>query len=332
MLTVAILILICLLLVSCGSKSKSFSNSAFLMGTVTTEKIYCDSTVDGERVLNELEKCISDCEKEISWRIAGSDTAELNETGRTYIHGSEDLWVNMIELYKDTCGRFDITIGKLTTLWNIGTEDARVPSEEEISHALLYVDGSKLKLDREKGEVTCGEEQFIDLGAVGKGYACDKAREVLVSNNIEGACIAVGGSILCYGEHEGKETYSIGIRDPNGDINDCMAVIDVSDCVVSTSGDYEHVFEKNGCKYHHIIDSKTGHPVTTDLTSVTVISKSGILSDALSTACFIVGEENGRELLEKYESEGIFVYKDMGVSGTDGINIKLKGEYHEKSD
>lgn len=328
----AILALTMLLLSSCSIKSESAGSSAFLMGTVVSEKIYGKSGAEGEKILEEIEESISDCENKISWRISSSDTAVLNESGTADVTGSEELWETVCRLYRDTGGSFDVTVGKLTTLWNIGTEDARIPSESEIKEALKYVDGSQLTFNTDEGMVNAATGQFIDLGAVGKGYACDRAREVLKENGVEGACIAVGGSVLCYGTHDGKNTYSVGVRDPEGSVNDCLAVITVSECVVSTSGDYEHVLKQDGNKYHHIIDTKTGYPVQTDLAGVTVISSSGLLSDALSTACFSLGENDGRKLLDKYGAEGIFVYHDKTISFTDGINIKLQGEYHEKTD
>ena len=244
----------------------------------------------------------------ITTTLYDADEDELSETEKLLIQCESDLLEEVPEDAKDvldsiiasTDGAFDYRIGKLIKLWGIGTEHARVPSRQEIEELL-------------------GDRSTFDPGSYGKGYACDRLMEYMQSHDIEGACVAVGGSVLCYGKHDGKDYYTIGIRDPRGDSNDYIGTIKVKNAVVSTSGNYERVLEQDGRKYHHILNPSDGYPAESGLTSVTVISESGLLSDALGTAAFIIGYEKGAELLAEYNCEGIFIDKDMNVYTTGGI-------------
>jgi thiamine biosynthesis lipoprotein len=147
--------------------------------------------------------------------------------------------------------------------------------------------------------------------------------------------ISVGGSIAVSGVRDDGKPWKIGVRNPFGNQNDYFAKLVISDSLafISTSGSYEKQFEKDGKKYHHILDLTTGYPVDTDLVSVTVKADSGFLSDALSTLCFVLGENESLPILEKYNAEAVFVYADKTVSATDGISDSLEivdGEFKLK--
>lgn len=117
--------------------------------------------------------------------------------------------------------------------------------------------------------------------------------------------MTVGGSVGVMGE----DSYKIGIRNPFGNQNDYFAILNVKNCFVSTSGDYEKYFEKDGVRYSHIFDATTGKPVQNDITSVTVVADSGTLSDFLSTAIFAEGIENGLKLANEFDAKVIIVKK-----------------------
>lgn len=282
------LIIFSLLLVGC-SNEKSAAKTAVLMNTAVTAAVYGADEYDAEKILD----VVKECEDELTDNSFSDSDA-----------------LNMLDsIRSDSDGMFDVSIGTLTKLWGIGTENARVPSQEEIDAALK-------------------DRTVLDPGAFGKGYACDRIKEYLDSSDIPGACVAVGGSILCYGSRDGikngAEGYTVAVRDPDGNVDDYVATFSVRDAVVSTSGDYEHVFEQDGKKYHHILNAKTGYPVESGLRSVTVISESGLVSDALSTAAFLLGPEEGRKLLEKYNAEGIFIDKENNVFATNGVKLTLQ--------
>ncbi|MBQ9279072.1 MAG: FAD:protein FMN transferase, partial [Lachnospiraceae bacterium] len=172
------------------------------------------------------------------------------------------------------------------------------------------------------------EGMMLDLGATGKGYALDVAYEMLTEHNISGAMVSVGGSILIYGTKDSykKEdnTWKVGIRDPKGSQEDLIGYLEYP-CeegfsrYISTSGSYEKYIEKDGVRYHHIYDSKTGYPASSGLASVTVVCDNGLKSDGLSTACFVLGYEKSKELLRHYNAEAVFIDEDNNVTVTDGL-------------
>lgn len=286
------------------------------MGTVITEKIYSDK--DASDVCDGVEKTIKNLEGVISRRDESSVIYSLNKNGKVKTdEKTADVISRCGEIYSDCGGAFDITVGKLTSMWNIGEENARVPEEKEIKDALTYVDGSLVKTNQ--GAVMLGEGQKVDLGAVGKGLACDYVRDYLETTPIKSAVISVGGSVLLFGDSEKDKKWSVAVRDPSGESDEYMGVLSLSDCCVSTSGDYERVLESDGKKYHHILDPKTGYPSDSGLKSVTIVCDSGFLSDALSTACFVLGVKEGEKLLRKYNAEAVFIDNENRVYVTDGL-------------
>jgi len=164
----------------------------------------------------------------------------------------------------------------------------------------------------------------IDLGATGKGYALDKAKAVLDDAKVEGALVTVGGSILVYGEKADGSSFKVGVRDPlkPDDTNAMIGYLEFAPgtvTCVSTSGGYEKFKTYEGKDYHHILDSKTGYPSDSGLLSVTVVCDNGLVSDGLSTACFVLGYERSLPLLEKYNAEAVFMDSNGDIMVTDGL-------------
>lgn len=294
-------------------KSSQESEKSYIaMGTVVTSKI---EGADCAEATEEIEEAISGIEKAcLSRTVEDSDIWRINEEPGSDIFVSRETayWIGKaLDICADSNGAFDITIGKLTDLWNIGSGKESVPEKEEIESFLESVTYKNVFVNDTSVKINQG--QAIDLGAVGKGIACDSVRDVLDSYDIKSAVVSVGGSILVYGD-EAK----VGIADPDSS-QDYMATVSVKDQCVSTSGDYERFFESDGKKYHHILDPETGYPAVTDLRSVTVVCDSGLDSDALSTACFILGYNQSLELLKKYDAQAVFIFDNNTVSITDGL-------------
>ena len=179
-----------------------------------------------------------------------------------------------------------------------------------------------------------GDKCTLDLGAVGKGIACGVVQDYLKQlKEVSGAVIAVGGSILLYGSKADGSDWNVAVQNPRGQDGEAMGVLSLSGTTnVSTSGDYEKYFMQDGKRYHHILDPSTGYPADSGLISVTIVSDSGLLSDGLSTACFVLGKEKGQKLLETYGAEGIFIDQNKKVTVTKGLKDKftiLNEEYSE---
>lgn len=289
------------------TSSKPYEATLTGMGTLISYKLYGEN---GEAVFKEIDGMFVEIDNACSSTKENSAVNNLNKsyvTDNKYIVEQAMLFekYNLLEISK---GRFDLTAGALTTLWDIGFSGQSVP--ENIENALMLVDGTKTKI--ENGCYYIGENQVIDLGAVTKGYALDKAKEVLEKYNISGV-VTLGGSVLFYGENPQKGNWTCAVKNPF-DTNSYLGVITLKEGFVSTSGSYERFFEENGTRYHHIIDATDGYPFETDIVSVTVICDNGFLSDALSTICFMLGVEESKKVLEQFNAQAIFVDKDQNIT------------------
>lgn len=322
------LMMICIFLVGCKSSIKeassesqdSYSYTDFAMGTTISQKIYGKTDLTKE-IFSELQSLENNL---ISWRVENSEISDLNKSAgsdkRLKLSSSTEQYLKkVLQLSKDSDGALDPTIGQIARLWDIGGDNPKVPKQEEIDELLPYVGYKNLDVNDDGALIPRGFK--IDLGAVGKGIGCDISKEILEKNDVDGAVISVGGSILVYGQKPDNSPWEIAITDPRGDDESSVlgGLTINKDCYISTSGDYEKYIMKDGVRYHHILDPLTGYPADSDLISVTIVCDNGLLSDGLSTACFILGLEKSQTLLEKYNAEAVFVDKDKNVYVTDGL-------------
>lgn len=319
-----VLLLVCAvgLFVFYGDRHERFvgeDKSHIAMGTIITQKVY------GESAKQDIEKnkaLIDNLDDMISWRNEDSHIARLNDGDALTVTYLMNAIKQCGEISAASNGAFDVTVGGISRLWNIGEENERIPADSEIEAELKNVGYGKIKYGSDKIELSDGVK--IDLGAVGKGMACDMVKAYLGSSEAQGAIISVGGSILAWGDYnKAGDKWQIAVAHPRSE-GEYLGILSVDEGFISTSGDYERYFEKDGKRYHHILDATTGYPAETDVISVTVVCDSGLLSDALSTTCFILGEEKSRELLEKYNASAIFVDKDMNISTVGEIDFEAE--------
>ncbi|MBR6568115.1 MAG: FAD:protein FMN transferase [Clostridia bacterium] len=298
-------------------KRYDFTEKSFIsMDTVITEKIYGENS---SAFISPVFSIVTGLDDTISRFNESSAVYALNTKGETSDKAVAEILNSILQISEDTDGAFDVTVGELSDLWSIGKEGEKIPSEKEKEAVLEEVGYRKISIVKGKVTYDGGE---IDLGAVGKGFACDLIEAYLSSQKVQGAVVSVGGSILAYGDYNKKgDKWSIAIRHPRSE-NEFLGIVRLDEGFVSTSGDYERYFEKDGKRYHHIFDARTGMPASSGLVSATVVAESGVLSDALSTACFIVGEEKGKELLEKYGASAVFVDEEMNVTTVGEIDFE----------
>ncbi len=318
MAVVAVIIAVCVAFVLyVGGKRYDFTEKNFIsMDTVITEKIYGE---DSSTFIAPVFNIVTGLDEKISRFNEDSEVYRLNKEGETSDKAIIQIINSVKSVSEDVNGAFDITVGELSDLWSIGKEGEKIPSEKEIEDVLSRVDYKGITLENNKLSFDGGN---IDLGAVGKGFACDLIKAYLSSTDVKGAVVSVGGSILAYGDYNKKgDKWNVAIRHPRSE-NEFLGIIRLDEGFVSTSGDYERYFEKDGKRYHHIFNALTGMPASSGLISVTVVAESGILSDALSTACFIVGEEKGRALVEKYGASAIFVDEEMNITTVGEIDFE----------
>lgn len=234
------------------------------------------------------------------------------------------------EYSRQTDGAWDVTTGPLVALWGIGTEQARVPSAEEIAQARARVGWQKLELQPETQSARLTESRMsLDLGGIAKGMALDEVRKIYDKHGIRNGLINLGASsIFALGNNDKGASWRIGIRHPrSGDPDTMLAVIPLSGQALSTSGDYERFFEQDGIRYHHIIDPRTGAPSRSGAMSDTIVvdgslPDAGMLSDLLTTAVFVLGPEQGQDFLRHLPPEihGMICSQDQILWPAHGLN------------
>lgn len=224
-----------------------------------------------------------------------------------------------LKIAGETGGAFDPTVGPLCRLWQFSGGDPRLPDNSEITDALAKVGWNRVKVDCKAGTISLPEGGMaLDLGGIAKGYALERAREVMKRMGISAGLLNAGGDIVAMGEKAPGRPWRIGVQDPR-DPKGLIAVAAVRDGVVVTSGDYERFFEANGKRYHHILDPTTGYPAE-GLQSVTIIARDGLTSEALATAgIFVMGVQRGLNYLENFPGiEGLLVDSEGRLHMTRG--------------
>lgn len=299
------------------SGRSSCEKTSVAMGTVVTVKLF---GFGAKNDLDKIETEINGLENSVlSWRKEGSDVYRINKGSGTQVSVSPDtvkIIGQCIDISDDCGGVFDITIGNVTKLWDFGGNNQRLPSDDEIKTALGSVGYKNVSISGNAVQIKKG--QSLDLGAVGKGFVCDKIKELLDKGRTKSAVVSVGGSLLIYG----NRTFSVGIINPDND-KQSMGTLKLKDTCVSTSGNYEKYFEQDGKRYHHILNAITGYPATSEFKSVTVVCESGLISDALSTVCYIAGYRKSVEILKKFDAEAVFIFNNNAVRVTDGLSGKF---------
>ena len=199
-----------------------------------------------------------------------------------------------------TGGKFDVTWGALSGLWKFDyqNQDGSIPEHSEIVRRRSLIDYQQLILDEHDGTAFLKQEGMVaNLGGIGKGYAVDRARDILRRRGFRDFMIQFGGDMYVAGLN-GNHPWRLGIQDPRGPANRIFAQVDLSESTFSTSGDYARSFVKNGRRYHHIIDPQTGEPAQ-GCRSVTIMTSSAIIADGLSTGVFVLGPEAGMALIKQ---------------------------------
>lgn len=327
-----------LLLGGCGAKEQAAASEEQASSAQASQDFYAMDTVMnitayGEKAEEAVQECvqyISGLEAAISRTLEDSEISQLNNADGEPTELSEqtaEILSDALEIAQKTEGAFDPTVATLSDLWQIGTEDAHLPEEQEIQDALAPVGYEKVSQDGTT--VTMEPGTRIDLGGIGKGYAADHVVEILKSYEIERAIISLGGNIYAFGSKDDGVDWKVAITNPDNE-QEYLGTLSVSDTSIVTSGDYERYFEQDGKRYCHIFDSATGYPAETDLRSVTVVTPDSTTADGYTTALFVMGHDKAIEFCEQNGIEAVLVRDDHTVYVTDGIKDRfelLSAEY-----
>lgn len=311
------LVLCLLLLQGCGVKGNEASGTGVYFDTVVDIRVCGD---DADRLLKECFDICRDMEKTLSAHDEESELYRLNHRSpdQQETEVSDDLkeCISKGLYYSElTDGAFDITVLPLRELWDFEAREPSVPSEADIEAALKRVDYRRVHV---KGNTVSFDDPDtkIDLGGIAKGYISAKLKEHLVREGCTSALINLGGNVSAVGKKPDGESWRVGIQKPFADRGTVYDTLEIdNECVVS-SGTYERYFTENGKQYHHILDTKTGHPVETSLQQASVIGEDDTLCDALSTICVLLGKEEAENLMAKqdFDVSVLFIDEDAGGS------------------
>ena len=286
---------------------KTTKRTQILLGTVIEIQV---RDVDEQNAEDVITKAFSEVkriddlfttysEESPVWKLSNSSDSIISVDPEIY-----NLIVLCDSITKLSNGSFDVSLDNLTKVWGFYTDDPQLPSKAEVDSALLNSGWQNVILLGDN-KIIKKENVGLNFGAIAKGYAVDKAIEVLRKLGIKAALVNAGGEISVIGND-----WIVGIQHPR-EINSIIKKIKIDGFTVATSGDYEQYFEVDGKRYHHILDPKTGYPAK-GLQSVTIINKSNTIADALATAVFVTGNENGMKLIDSLDDTEAMIIDSEG--------------------
>lgn len=328
-----------LLILSCSGCSlrpeSSYNKSGMAMDTTISLRAEGENA---KKAVDESFVRIAELDKLASAKNPDSDVSRINAAaGKNYVQVDPAVY----EMIAYSCayaeksgGEWDITVGVITNLWNIGNADQHVPSQDEIDAALRVVNYRDIQLRPEDHSVKLAKEGMsIDLGGIAKGYAVDEIKKIYEANHIKNGLINMGASSMyAVGTNQKGTAWNIGIKHPRSDEADAyLGIVGIQDQYLSTSGDYERFFMQDGKRYHHIFDPRTGYPADSGVMSDTIVIQgdrehAGMLSDMLTTIVFVLGPARGMELIKGMD--GV----ECEITGTDGTIYMTTGFKKQFSD
>ena len=283
---ICLILIICLLFTGCSATQKH-EKTVYAMDTVMNFTVWGGAA---EQACGELEALMLLLQQQYNPQT-------LNEG---QIQEQQALMDQALLLQQRTGGAFDPKLYGVMQVWGFDTGNYRVPTPEELENA----------------------PELWDLGGAVKGYAGDRAVELLKNMDVDCALLNLGGNVQTYGTKPDGSAWSVGIKDPQG-LQDYVAVVQVEGTAsIVTSGDYQRYFQHQGVTYHHIMDPATGYPAQSGLRSVTIISENGLTADVLSTALFVMGLERATEFWRSSDDfEAVFVLEDGRIFVTSGVTV-----------
>ncbi|NLW91654.1 MAG: FAD:protein FMN transferase [Syntrophomonadaceae bacterium] len=323
-------LLILIILVSfagCGlRKSQPVQVQEFALGTMINQQVY---GANAQKAADEVSARIKTLDALWTINQPGGDINKLNRhAGQGYIKLQPETIdiLTRARRISDLSGgtAFDITVAPLVKAWGIGTDHARIPSDEAIKRLVGLVDYRDVQVDQASGSASLARAgQMVDLGGIAKGYIGDLVRDIYKKNGVTSAFANLGGNVVVLGSKPDGNPWKVGIQNPRSQNGQIVGVVDVIDKAVVTSGDYQRYFIKNGKRYCHILNPKTGYPPDSGLMSVTIIAASSTDADGMSKA-YVLGLDQGIELIRHYgKAEAIFITNDKKIYVTPGLNGKF---------
>jgi thiamine biosynthesis lipoprotein len=287
------------------------------MGTTYSVKLFSlPPETDSEKLHQEIKEVLGAIDRLMSTHSSSSELSAFNKYRQTDWFSVSPLTLRVVdkglEMSRRSEGTFDLTVGKLVDIWGFGKgiRDDKLPSDDSIRRILKEIGYEKIQIDARRLRIRKGDPNIaIDLSAVAKGFAVDEVANRLEENQIVNYLVEVGGEIRVGGSKQNSAPWVIAIEQPIVGKRAIYKTLSIGRNGMATSGDYRNFFTKEGKRYSHVIDPKTGYPITHQTGSVTVIHPSCAMADAWATALLVMGREKGYRMAAKNNLAVLFVYR-----------------------
>jgi len=328
LLIIAIIVgFILVLIFATGKYEKpSIIKSSYALGTIINFSVYGSKS---EKAIEKAIEKLNDIDDKMSAFKEDSEISKItSKAGFAFESVSEDTYLvikKAVEYSKILEGTFDPTIRPLVNLWNIGTKEETIPEKSQIDETLKLVNYKDIILDENNHSIMLKNmKQALDVGGIAKGFAADEARDIFYKHNIKSALIDLGGNIFALGSKEDGTSWKVGIQNPFKPRGEYVGILSVKNKSIVTSGNYERYFMKDGKRFHHILDPKTGYPSQSKIISATIISDNSIDGDGLSTGVYIIGIDKAIKIIESIDGiDAIFITEDKKIYKTSGIDKNI---------
>ena len=305
-----------------------YHKKLLLMGSDFEITVVAQDNLRASKAINMAIDEIKRIEKMISSWDPKSETSKINRNaGIRPVKVSPELF-QLIKrakiISKITDGAFDISYASMDRIWKFDGSMKQMPSKEEIKKSIEKVGYNNILLDEQNSTVFLKLKGMkIGFGGIGKGYAADKAKKLLISKGVKAGIINASGDMNTWGKQPGNKDWTVAITNPLNK-KKAFGLVPVTNRAVVTSGNYEKYVVFNGIRYTHIINPKTGYPAT-GIISATIFAPSAELADALATSVFVLGIEDGLNLINQLPKiDGIFIDEKGHIFNSQKIHINEK--------
>lgn len=300
--------------------------TGLIFGTEYHITYQSDSALD-----KDISKALNDVDNALSMFNKQSIISQINRNEDVL---TNKMFVDVFQLAQkvsaETGGAFDITIAPMVNAWGFGFKKGAMPTPQKIDSLKKFVGYSKVSIA--KNVVKKADNRLmLDCGGIAKGYGCDVVAKLLRTKGIQNFIIEIGGEIVASGINDNKEAWTIGVEEPKNErytLNQQVkSVIKINNKAMATSGNYRNYYYKDGKKYSHIIDPRTGYPTTSNMLSATVVADNCATADAYATALMVVGQDDAIKIVEKHpEIAAYLIYSDKNGNETTWVSPTLNIE------
>lgn len=301
-----------------SQQTTSASLSGVTMGTTYHVTISTPiSLSDSADIQKDIDGLLLKVNDSFSTYIESSEVSQFNqysgEEGQIKSNNFIEVLLEALRISVVTQGAYDITVGPLVNLWGFGPDFKadNIPNDMDIEVALASVGYQAVIVNQKSNNVKKSNQAiYIDFSSLAKGFGVDKVAELLESKGYKNFMVEIGGEMLVRGVNPQGNNWRIAVEKPDSSKRAIHRVINITNTAIATSGDYRNYFEKDGVKFSHTINPRTGRPVQHDLASVTVLAKYSMTADAWATAFMVLGDKKGYDLAMANKLAVLFLVKD----------------------